>query len=149
MSYRYTLKLYIGYLGLFHGDKRVYLNVRFQVLTAASRQFRVFWDIMLCSHVEVDRRFRDAYCLHHQVPMMKAVRTSETSVSFNVTTRRYIPEDSKLHRLCLKHIYKFCNVATVCKPTDKEIVLVRIFEVMSDKCNVPDFCASAISSFRC
>jgi hypothetical protein len=29
--------------------------------------------------------------------MMEAVRTSETSVNFNVTTRRYIPEDSKLH----------------------------------------------------
>jgi hypothetical protein len=27
---------------------------------------------------------------------MMAVRTSETSVSFNVTTRRHIPEDSKL-----------------------------------------------------
>jgi hypothetical protein len=31
------------------------------------------------------------------VLMMEAVRTSETSVNFNVTTRRYIPEDSKLH----------------------------------------------------
>jgi hypothetical protein len=29
--------------------------------------------------------------------MMEAVRTYETSVNFNVTTRRYIPEDSKLH----------------------------------------------------
>jgi hypothetical protein len=29
--------------------------------------------------------------------MMEAVRTSETSVNFNVTTRRYIPENSKLH----------------------------------------------------
>jgi hypothetical protein len=29
--------------------------------------------------------------------MMEAVRTSETLVHFNVTTRRYIPEDSKLH----------------------------------------------------
>jgi hypothetical protein len=28
--------------------------------------------------------------------MMQAVRTSETSVNFNVTTRRYIPEDYKL-----------------------------------------------------
>jgi hypothetical protein len=28
---------------------------------------------------------------------MEAVRTSESSVHFNVTTRRYIPEDSKLH----------------------------------------------------
>jgi hypothetical protein len=29
--------------------------------------------------------------------MMEAVRTSETSVNFNVTTRRYILQDSKLH----------------------------------------------------
>jgi hypothetical protein len=29
--------------------------------------------------------------------MMEAVRTSKTSVNFNVTTRRYIPEDPKLH----------------------------------------------------
>jgi hypothetical protein len=28
--------------------------------------------------------------------MMEALRTSETSVHFNVTTRRYIPQDSKL-----------------------------------------------------
>jgi hypothetical protein len=28
---------------------------------------------------------------------MEAVLTSETSVNFNVTTRRYIPEDSKPH----------------------------------------------------
>jgi hypothetical protein len=28
--------------------------------------------------------------------MVEAVRTSETSVHFNVTARRYIPEDSKL-----------------------------------------------------
>jgi hypothetical protein len=29
--------------------------------------------------------------------MMEAVRTSEKSVNFNVTTRHYISEDSKLH----------------------------------------------------
>jgi hypothetical protein len=29
--------------------------------------------------------------------MMEAVRTFETSANFNATTRRYIPEDSKLH----------------------------------------------------
>jgi hypothetical protein len=63
---------------------------RFQILTAASMKFRVFWD------VEVDRRFKGAYCPIIAL-MMEAVRTSETSVNFNVTTRRYIPEDSKLH----------------------------------------------------
>jgi hypothetical protein len=31
--------------------------------------------------------------------MMEAVRTSETSVNFNVTRRRYIPADSKLHNV--------------------------------------------------
>jgi hypothetical protein len=37
-------------------------------------------------------------CLHLQgALMMEAVRTSETSVNINLTTRRYIPEDSKLH----------------------------------------------------
>jgi hypothetical protein len=46
-----------------------------------------------------DRRFRGTYFLHHQSDdlMMEAVSTSETSVNFNVTTRRYIPEGSKLH----------------------------------------------------
>jgi hypothetical protein len=29
--------------------------------------------------------------------MIEAVRTSETSVNFIMTTRRYIPEESKLH----------------------------------------------------
>jgi hypothetical protein len=31
--------------------------------------------------------------------MMEALYTSETSVHFNVTTRRYIPEDSKLQQI--------------------------------------------------
>jgi hypothetical protein len=26
----------------------------------------VFWDVALCSPVETDRRFRGAYCFHHQ-----------------------------------------------------------------------------------
>jgi hypothetical protein len=41
--------------------------MRVQVLTAASMKFRIFWDVAPCSHVEVDRRFRGAYCLHHHV----------------------------------------------------------------------------------
>jgi hypothetical protein len=66
--------------------------VRFQVLTAASMNFRVFWDVLQC--------FRGAYCLHHQgAQMMDAVRTSETSVNIYLTTLQYIPEDSKLHTI--------------------------------------------------
>jgi hypothetical protein len=48
-------------------------------------KFTVFWDVAPCSQVIVDRRFRGAYCLHHQ-----GVRISETSVNNDVT------EDSKL-----------------------------------------------------
>jgi hypothetical protein len=59
--------------------------MRFQVLMAASMKFRVFWDVLPCSKVEVDRRLRCAYC---DALMMEAVRTSETSVNFNLTTRQ-------------------------------------------------------------
>jgi hypothetical protein len=26
----------------------------------------VFWDVAMCILVDIHRRFRDAYCLHHQ-----------------------------------------------------------------------------------
>jgi hypothetical protein len=43
----------------------ILIHVRFQVLTAMSMKFRVFWDVMPCSQVDVDRRFRGVYWLHH------------------------------------------------------------------------------------
>jgi hypothetical protein len=65
-------------------------------------EFRiVFWDLLPCKII-IDRRFRGTCCLHHQgwataSLMMKAARTSETSVD-NYFTRQYIPEDnSELH----------------------------------------------------
>jgi hypothetical protein len=42
-------------------------KVRFQVLTAASKNFSVFWDVAPCSFFETDQRFTGTYCLHHQV----------------------------------------------------------------------------------
>jgi hypothetical protein len=79
--------------------------------------FRVFYDVAPCSHVEVDRRFRGTYFLHHQgdvfiTLMMETVGTSESSVHFNVTTQRYNSEDSKLHthrreKLKSQIIYRF------------------------------------------
>jgi hypothetical protein len=50
--------------------------------------------------------------------MMEALRTSETSVNTNLTTRRYIPEDSKLHmadppsRQSGRHMTAHCNTQT-------------------------------------
>jgi hypothetical protein len=47
----------------------------------------VFWGVLPCKMI-VDRRFRGAYCLHHQ--------EIETSV-YNHFTRQYIPEDNSEH----------------------------------------------------
>jgi hypothetical protein len=86
--------------------------VRFQVITAASMKFRILWDVLPCSQVDVDRRFRGAYCLHHQ---SDAARTSETSIYIYLTTRQYIPEDSKLQlyvQLFSKHtLYRWIRDA--------------------------------------
>jgi hypothetical protein len=40
-------------------------HVRFQVLAAGSMKITALWDVASCSF-GVDRRFRGAYCLHHQ-----------------------------------------------------------------------------------
>jgi hypothetical protein len=46
--------------------RTIFNNARFQVLTVASMKFRVFWDVLPYSEVDVDQRFRGVYCLHHQ-----------------------------------------------------------------------------------
>jgi hypothetical protein len=75
--------------------------MRFQVLTAANMKIRAVWDITPCSPVVVDRRFRGADCLHNQddvfiTRLLEAVRTSETSVCYNETTRRNRPENKTI-----------------------------------------------------
>jgi hypothetical protein len=42
--------------------------MRFQVLVASRMKITGLWDIALCNLVEVDRRFRVVYCLHHHRP---------------------------------------------------------------------------------
>jgi hypothetical protein len=64
--------------------------MRFQVLTSASIKTSALLDVAQCSFVEVDRRFRGAY--HLRRPDDEAIRTCKTSIYFNETTRRCIPE---------------------------------------------------------
>jgi hypothetical protein len=64
------------------------------------KKMAVFWFVAPCSLVEVYRRFRGAYCLHHECSialMMEAASTSEMSVNFYQTTRCNKPEESHLH----------------------------------------------------
>jgi hypothetical protein len=64
---------------------------------------------------------RTAYIIR---AMMEAVRTSETSVNFNVTTRRYIPEESKLHFNFVYLKYKTgLHTLTVCHTFETQNVL--------------------------
>jgi hypothetical protein len=77
--------------------------LRSEVLTATSMKMAVFWDVAPCSLVDTDRRFRGAYCLHHQgliTLMMDAVSSSETLVNIYQTTRSNFSEDSHLYK-CL------------------------------------------------
>jgi hypothetical protein len=70
-------------------------SVRFQVLTAASMKFRVSWDVLPSSQVTLTDV--SEVCTTSIIALvMEAVRTSETSVNIYLTTRQYIPEDSKL-----------------------------------------------------
>jgi hypothetical protein len=69
--------------------------MRVQVLAAAKMTMTAFWNIAPCSLVEVDRHFRGFIAL-----MIDAVPTTEMSVYFKETTRRYIPESC--HPLIIK-----------------------------------------------
>jgi hypothetical protein len=53
-------------------SSKLYYYVRFQVLTTAIMKTVVFWDVAACSLVEIDRRFRGAYCLHHWCVLVSA-----------------------------------------------------------------------------
>lgn len=54
----------------------------------------VICDVAKCGLLENYRRFRDAYCIHHQIDCSGNGRNkfSETSVSLHQTTRRNTPE---------------------------------------------------------
>jgi hypothetical protein len=57
----------------------------------------VFLDVAPCSLVEIDRRFRGAYCLHHQGGLVvTAVSLSEMPVNLYQTARRINPNGSHL-----------------------------------------------------
>jgi hypothetical protein len=105
------------------------LLVGFQVLTETSMKFRVFWDVAPCSHVEVFS--------------IEAVRTSETSVNFNVITWRYIPEDAKLQpslAMCFKTGVRFPAVAVVFSfSPPRDWLLNPLSLILNCYCGVPSW----------
>jgi hypothetical protein len=78
------------------GVQRNGCNVRFKVLTAASMKFRVFWDAASFSHLEVNRRFRGAYCLHHHLRNVGLQRENSSVVIVMAAVMLVRPLDSNL-----------------------------------------------------
>jgi hypothetical protein len=51
---------------------------------------RVFWDIAPCSLAGVDRRFRRAFCFHHQGDMLHTKTTYLTSLPQQVSCYSFV-----------------------------------------------------------
>jgi hypothetical protein len=49
--------------------------VRFEVLSAVTMKRTIFWDVTLCSPVDVHQRFGGTYCLHLQGQKVSTARS--------------------------------------------------------------------------
>jgi hypothetical protein len=84
------------------------------------------------------------------IALMETASTSETSVQFNVTTRRYIPEDSKLHtrrrenlksHIVTMHFGFLCFSAIISLNNVNKLIIVMVkygvlFEVRTEFLNI-------------
>jgi hypothetical protein len=61
------------------------------LLQTTEEHYTALWNIAPCGLVEVDRRFRGAYCIRRHM-MMEVVRKSEMLMYIDENARRYIPE---------------------------------------------------------
>jgi hypothetical protein len=101
-------------------------------ITSRDESRSIFWDIKLCSPLKVNRRFGGQCSLYLQgrrisqgrnqsesrcdscfllgfssTLKMEAICSSETSVEFQQTTRRYFPEDITLHNYCCENLKSY------------------------------------------
>jgi hypothetical protein len=104
------------------GSYREHQNNEFEVFTAVAVRSTLFWDITLCSPLKVNWRFEGTYrsiFMSNNKPnkkpvtlKMEAIRSSETSLDFQRTIRRYIPEDTTFNKGLLDWIIStqlLCN----------------------------------------
>jgi hypothetical protein len=113
-------------------------DVWLQVLTVLVMNGFIFLDITPSSPLKVNRRFGGTYCLHPQgftlvsysayssTLKMEATCSSETSVDFQLTTRRYIPEDRALNNKTLYCTQVFVNIGST-TPISVHVLSMFIF----------------------
>jgi hypothetical protein len=96
-----------GLLYLFRTEIQDIIKMTLEVYSINMTRLKVavFWERAPRSLVEVHRRFRRAYYRHHLCSLtMEAVRTSETTIYFNETTRHHTPEDCHFHTCRLENL---------------------------------------------
>jgi hypothetical protein len=97
--------------------------VGFEVLTAVVMKSNIFWDITPCSPLQVNRHFGGTYRLHlfclpsaftlvscsaySSTLKIEAICSSETSVHFHRTIRRYVLEDSNVQERILAFLFSY------------------------------------------
>jgi hypothetical protein len=87
-------------------------------------KFRVFWDVAPSSYIEVGRRFRGAYCLHHQYTPLKRRSastwlhgaTSQKTLNFKMNTV-YILMPNYLKYLLISSSYIFLGLPNCLSPS--------------------------------
>jgi hypothetical protein len=99
-------------------EKVIKQHARFQFLTGANMNMTTFWDMQPCNLVEVDWRFRSAYCLHQydDAYSLHHLRSEDKSSThpwhFSQIARtawRYIPE--RCHIQCSWNIAPYVNIS--------------------------------------
>jgi hypothetical protein len=99
----YALDLILSQSNSLHTDN-LFVQNPFQT-------FGVFWDVAPCSHVKVDRRFRDAYSIHQQGSTYQ--KTLNFILKSHINFRCYLPHvilQPRIDVIALEKVYllTFC-----------------------------------------
>jgi hypothetical protein len=148
----YSRTLSLNYLARLVNDCNVVLCKINSRVCAAIYYLKssVFWDIMSCIPLKVNRRFGGTYRLIIQDRRISQARnqceagrkkssySSETSVDFQRTTRRYIPEGRTLHKHRCENL-KSCSMLFICKDISRSmlvrVVFMNLWTAISQKRN--------------
>jgi hypothetical protein len=119
---------------------------------AVRMKMAVFWGVAPCSLVEIDRRIRGVYYVHDHAfisLMMEAISTCGTSLSFQHTARRHVPEDSHLRMSCVVRKLFTCSdggLCTACRVGSNGLLQSACLHQIGKFCSDATQCRGLLSS---